>query len=449
MIRMRLSELAACLDCPEPGRDVTVDAIVSDSRRVDYGALFAALPGSQVDGHDFAATAVQMGAVALLVNRRLELDVPQLVVPDVLRAIGQLAGLLRQRLDPVVVGITGSNGKTTVKEMVASILRPAGKVLATRGNYNNELGLPLSLFELEPKHRFAVLEMGASKAGDIAYLAAIARPDVGLVTNIGPAHLGGFGSVEGVARAKGEIYAALPADGCAVINADESWRETWLKVNRAGRVITFGRAPDADVRVTGTEQQPRLETPTGSFDLGLALPGAHNRLNAAAATAVALALDIGLDAIRQGLEAVDPVPGRLNFIETDAGWTVIDDTYNANPASLYSALQVLSDMQGTAWLVLGDMKELGSDSPKMHREVGEAARAMGVARLFATGDMSMHTVDAFGEGAEHFASREELAASLRRLLRPGINCLVKGSRSMGMEQVVAAITRDTSMREAI
>jgi len=449
MIRMRLSEMAECLGCPAPGRDVTVDAIVADSRRVDYGTLFAALPGSQVDGHDFAGTAVQMGAVALLVNRRLELDVPQLVVPDVLRAMGQLAGLLRQRLDPVVVGITGSNGKTTVKEMIASILRPAGEVLATRGNYNNELGLPLSLFALQPKHRFAVLELGASKAGDIAYLAGIAQPDVGLITNIGPAHLGGFGSVEGVARAKGELYAALPADGCAVINADEPWREMWLKSNRAGRVMTFGSSPGCDVRAAGAEQQPRIETAAGGFDLRLALPGAHNRLNAAAATAAALALGIGLDDIRHGLEAVEPVPGRLNFIETDAGWTVIDDTYNANPASLYSALQVLSGMQGTPWLVLGDMKELGTDSPKMHREVGEAARAMGVSRLFATGDMSMHTVDAFGEGAEHFADREELAACLRRLLHPGINCLVKGSRSMGMEWVVEAITRDGEMKEAI
>jgi len=449
MIRMRLSEMADCLGCPAPGRDVTVDAIVADSRRVDYGTLFAALPGSQVDGHDFAGAAVQMGAVALLVSRRLQLDVPQLVVPDVLRAMGQLAALLRQRLDPAVVGITGSNGKTTVKEMIASILRPAGAVLATRGNYNNELGLPLSLFELQPKHRFAVLELGASKAGDIAYLAGIAQPDVGLITNIGPAHLGGFGSVEGVARAKGEIYAALPVDGCAVINADEPWQEAWRKVNRAGRVMTFGSQPGCDVRAAGTEQQPRIETAAGGFDLRLALPGAHNRLNAAAATAAALALGIELDAIRRGLEAVEPVPGRLNFIDTGAGWTVIDDTYNANPASLYSALQVLSGMQGTPWLVLGDMKELGTDSPKMHREVGEAARAMGVTRLFAIGDMSMHTVDAFGEGAEHFSDREELADCLRRLLRPGINCLVKGSRSMGMEWVVQAITRDTEMKEAI
>ena len=449
MIRMRLSELAAVLDCPVPQRDVTVDAIVSDSRRVDFGALFAALPGSQVDGHDFAPAAVQLGAVALLVNRRLDLDVPQLVVGDVLFALGRLAALLRQRLDPVVVGITGSNGKTTVKEMVASILRPAGAVLATRGNYNNELGVPLSLFELEPSHRFAVLELGASKPGDIAYLAEIARPDVGLITNIGPAHLGGFGSEEGVARAKGEIYAALPADGHAVINADEPWTGLWAGVNRAGHVLTFGSGPGCDVRVSGDEQQPVLQTPQGAFELRLALPGAHNRLNAAAATAVALALGIGLDEIRAGLEGVRAVPGRLNFIDTSMGWTVIDDTYNANPASLYSALQVLSGMQGTPWLVLGDMKELGTDSPKMHREVGDAARAMGVMRLFATGEMSVHAVDAFGEGGEHYASRDDLAASLRRQLRPGINCLVKGSRSMGMEAVVEAITRDAGMKEAI
>jgi UDP-N-acetylmuramoyl-tripeptide--D-alanyl-D-alanine ligase len=449
MIRIRLSELAAAVGCPAPVRDVTVDSIVTDSRRVDFGALFAALPGCQVDGHDFAPAAVQLGAVALLVSRRLELEVPQLVVGDVLRALGQLAALLRQRLDPVVVGITGSNGKTTVKEMVSGILRPMGPVLATQGNYNNELGLPLSLFGLEPRHRFAVLELGASKAGDIAYLAGIAAPDVGLITNIGPAHLGGFGTEEGVARAKGEIYSALPADGCAVINADEPWIEYWMQVNRAGRVLTFGSSPDCDVRVAGDERQPRIVTPQGEFELNLVLPGAHNRLNAAAATAVALSLGVDLDAIPRGLEAVQPVKGRLNFIENSAGWTVIDDTYNANPASLYSALQVLSGMQGTPWLVLGDMKELGTDSPKMHREVGENARAMGVKRLFATGEMSAFTVDAFGEGAEHFATREELAASLRRLLRPGVNCLVKGSRSMGMEAVVEAITRETDMREAI
>jgi UDP-N-acetylmuramoyl-tripeptide--D-alanyl-D-alanine ligase len=477
VIRLQLSEIAAALGCPapapqangragngQPAKEVVVDSIVTDSRKVDFGALFAALPGSQVDGHDFAPAAVKLGAVALLVERRLDLrderQVPQLVVDDVLRALGTLAALLRERLDPLVVGITGSNGKTTVKEMVASILRPQGPVLATRGNYNNELGVPLSLFELEPRHRYAVLELGASKAGDIAYLAGIVKPDVAVVTNVGPAHLGGFGSLEGVARAKGEIYAALGEDGCAVINADEPWTELWAGLNRARRVITFGtRAAEPgsksgpSVRLEGSEEAPRVVTPAGAFDYRPALPGRHNLLNALAATAVALALDpdltAGLDSIRRGLEAVKPVPGRLNFIETEGGWTVIDDTYNANPASLYSALQVLSDMQGTPWLVLGDMKELGSDSHKMHSEVGDAARAMGVARLFATGEMARYTVDAFGEGAEHFESREALAEAVRHSLRPGINCLVKGSRSMGMEAVVEAITRQIGAGDEI
>jgi UDP-N-acetylmuramoyl-tripeptide--D-alanyl-D-alanine ligase len=446
MIRLQLDELAAALGCPAPDQDVSVEAIVTDSRQVDYGSLFAALPGSQVDGHDFADAAVSLGAVALLVSRRLDLEVPQLVVDDVLAALGRLAALLRRRLDPLVVGITGSNGKTTVKEMVASILRAEGPVLATQGNYNNELGLPLSLFRLEPNHRFAVLELGASKLGDIAYLAGIAQPDVGLVTNIGPAHLGGFGSVEKVALAKGELYAALPADGWAIINADEPWVDVWRGLNAAGQVLTFGSTADCDVRLAGDPEQPRIDTPEGSFALELALPGRHNQLNAASAAAVALSLGIGLEGIRTGLAAVQAAPGRLNFIETEAGWTVIDDTYNANPASLYSALRVLSGMQGTAWLVMGDMKELGTESPKMHREVGDSARAMGVSRLFATGRMSEYTVDAFGSGAEHFETREELAAALLRSLRPGITCLVKGSRSMGMEAVVAAITGPSDER---
>lgn len=448
MIRLQLSELAAALGCPAPDHDVGVEAIVTDSRKVDYGSLFAALPGSQVDGHDFAGAAVRLGAVALLVNRRLDLEVPQLVVDDVLVALGSLAALLRQRLDPVVVGITGSNGKTTVKEMVASILRAEGRVLATQGNYNNELGLPLSIFRLEPSHRFAVLELGASKPGDIAYLAGIAQPDVGLVTNIGPAHLGGFGSVEKVALAKGELYAALPAEGWAIINADEPWVDLWQRNNRAKRVLTFGSKADCDVRLAGDPEQPRIVTPEGSFTPELSLPGRHNLFNAASAAAVALSLGIGLDRIRAGLAAVRAAPGRLNFIEAEAGWTVIDDTYNANPASLYWALQVLSGMQGTTWLVLGDMKELGMDSPKMHREVGDSARAMGVNRLFATGPMSEYTVDAFGSGAEHFETREELTAAVLRSLRPGITCLVKGSRSMGMEAVVAAITKPPDNGEA-
>jgi UDP-N-acetylmuramoyl-tripeptide--D-alanyl-D-alanine ligase len=347
-----------------------------------------------------------------------------------------------------VVGITGSNGKTTVKEMVASVLRLKAGVLATRGNYNNELGVPLTLFDLEQKHRFAVLEMGASKAGDIAYLAKIARPDLGLITNIGPAHLGGFGSEKGVALAKGEMYAALPSDGTAVINADEPWCGLWQDMNTTSKVMTFGREPGADIRLVEKEGVSLIQTPAGEFEPNLQLPGQHNRVNAAAATAVALALGSDLQEIREGLATVKPVPGRLNLLRTPSGWTVIDDTYNANPASLYSALQVLAGLQGTPWLVLGDMKELGEDSRKFHREVGEAARAMGVRRLFTLGDMSAETSEAFGRGARHFASHEALADELVGLLHVGVICLVKGSRSMGMEAIVQAVAGTAPMREA-
>ncbi|HET6564125.1 MAG TPA: UDP-N-acetylmuramoyl-tripeptide--D-alanyl-D-alanine ligase [Xanthomonadales bacterium] len=443
MMPLRLSEIRQVLGLSPDGADASIDSIVTDSRKVRYGSLFAALPGRTADGHDFVKTAVETGAVAVLVQRPVATAVPQLLVDDVLVALGRIAALLRQKVAPKVVGITGSNGKTTIKEMLASILRQNAEVLATEGNYNNELGVPLTLFRLEQKHRYAVLEMGASKGGDIAYLAGIARPDVGVISNIGPAHLEGFGSVEGVARAKGEMYQALPKDGCAVINGAEPFVELWRNSNSAGDVLTFGfdtnNNQDFDIHMPAGGSSPSVSTPLGHFNLQLALPGRHNQLNALAATAAAVALKVPVEQIAAGLQAVKPVPGRLNVLHADAGWLVIDDTYNANPASLYSALQVLAGMQGKAWLVLGDMKELGEDSRKLHAEVGDAARAMGVRRIFATGEMSQQTVDAFGAGAEHFADREQLIAALKSELRPGINCLVKGSRSMGMEQVVHAI----------
>jgi UDP-N-acetylmuramoyl-tripeptide--D-alanyl-D-alanine ligase len=448
MISMKLDELAEVLDCDVTASDVTIDRIVTDSRKVHYGSLFAALPGSQVHGHEFAESAEKLGAAALLVSKKLDLETPQLVVDDVLLALGKIARLVRDRVNPAVVAIIGSNGKTSVKEMMASILRQESEVLATQGNFNNELGLPLSLFELEQQHRYAVLEMGASKAGDIDYLCNIAQPDVGLITNVGPAHLQGFGDEKGVATAKGELYAALPPDGWAIINADEPWAEQWLETNTAGHVLTFGTQPHHDIHLGMRDGKPFLSTPNGEFEVALALPGKHNQVNAAAACAAALALDIPLDAIQRGLERMRPVPGRLNLIHSNQGWTVIDDTYNANPASLYSALQVLAGMQGTSWLVLGDMKELGNSSRKLHAEVGDAARLLGVSRVFATGEMTGFTVDAFGAGASHYSDMKALIRALRKELREGINCLVKGSRSMGMEAVVSAISPDQGMREA-
>jgi UDP-N-acetylmuramoyl-tripeptide--D-alanyl-D-alanine ligase len=244
------------------------------------------------------------------------------------------------------------------------------------------------------------------------------------------------------------MYASLPASGCAVINADEPWCGIWREMNQAGRTLTFGSSPESDVQLIEGDSGHTLRIADDEIVPRLALPGRHNLLNAAAAAAVALALNIEPSTIEQGLAAVRPVPGRLNLIRTESGWTVIDDTYNANPASLYSALQVLAQMQGTPWLVLGDMKELGEGSRKMHREVGEAAKAMGVGRLFTTGKLSVHTAEAFGEGAEHFEDRDELTQALLAQLRPGTICLVKGSRSMGMEAIVAAISSPPGLREA-
>jgi UDP-N-acetylmuramoyl-tripeptide--D-alanyl-D-alanine ligase len=448
MIELRLSEICAALGLPEREHDPTITSIVADSRRVEYGSLFAALPGNQVDGHDFARSATEMGALALLVERRLDIEIAQLVVEDVLLALGRIASLLRQKLNPLVIGITGSNGKTTVKEMLFSILQQQHGVLATEGNYNNELGVPLTLFRLAAEDQFAVLELGASKQGDIAYLAEIAQPDIGLITNIGPAHLEGFGNEQGVAQTKGELFGSLPAGGCAIFNGDQSWAELWKKLNTAANSLSFGENAENDVRLLTDAETSTIQTDSGEFELELKLPGKHNLINAAAATAAALALDIPLADIRRGLEAVKPVPGRLNLIRVETGWTVIDDTYNANPASLYSALQVLAGMQGTAWLVLGDMKELGENSRKLHAEVGDASRVLGVSRVFATGDLSELTVDAFGQGAQHFTDQAALVAALLAELRPGINCLVKGSRSMGMERIVNAITSPNSIQEA-
>ena len=440
MIKMSLIQAAALLECGSLYDNTVFTGITTDSRQVSPGMLFAALPGQNFDGHDYIEQAEKRGAVAALVSRQVETEIPVLEVTDVLDALGVLAADWRQSCPARVVGITGSNGKTTVKEMVASILRQEATVLATKGNFNNELGLPLTLFQLSKSHDYAVLEMGASNPGDIAYLARIAKPQIGIVNNIGPAHLQGFINEEGVARAKGEMFAALPADGVAIINAAEPWVDLWREMNKAGSIYYFNGDGEDHIRASHTDDGVMVNTPVGQFPLELPLPGQHNLANALAATAVCLALDIPIFQIKAGLEAVKPVPGRLSLVHAHSGWTVIDDTYNANPASLYAALQVLSNQDGEPWLVLGDMKELGSDSHKMHAELGDAARILGVKRLFALGDSSTATVEAFGDHAMHFNSRKDLIEALRTQLKPGVACLVKGSRSMGMEHVVSAIS---------
>jgi len=450
MISMKLTVAAELIGGRLIGQDQNFEAVCTDSRQITPSCLFAAIKGERVDGHDYAIQAISAGACAVLTERQLEDVESQLVVADVLLALGALARAWRQQINPTVVAITGSNGKTTVKEMVTEILAGSAPVLSSQGNFNNELGLPLTLFRLAAEHRYAVLELGASKAGDINYLAEICQPDVGLVNNAGPAHLQGFGSLDGVARAKGELLAALPESGNAVFNGDQQWASLWNSLNRAAIGIRFGEDPGHPVHGRRlADGMIEINTPGGSFQAHLPLPGQHNLMNALAATAVATVLEVPVPQIQAGLEAVSPVTGRLNRLVSQRGWIIIDDTYNANPASLYAGLLVLAEQSSEPWLVLGDMLELGGGSRKLHSEVGEAAAGLGVKRLYCVGELSQAAAETFGKDARHFSSKEDLIDGLLNDIHPGITCLVKGSRSMGMESVVTALLNSIPKLEAV
>jgi UDP-N-acetylmuramoyl-tripeptide--D-alanyl-D-alanine ligase len=344
----------------------------------------------------------------------------------------------------MVIGVTGSNGKTTVKELVRACLEKQAPTLATQGNLNNDIGMPLMLARIEDRHRFAVFEMGANHVGEIAYLTSLADPDVVVITNAAAAHLEGFGSLDGVARAKGEILQNAKRPEIAILNADDPYFDDWSSLVEDIRLLSFGLGPSADVHaddiVTGVEQsQFRLKLPGRSVTVRLPLPGIHNVRNACAAAAVAHALDIDTSQIKEALEGVSPVGGRLQPLRGTNGATLFDDSYNANPLSVNAAAEFLAQLSGESWLVLGDMKELGHDAPALHREVGEAARRSGIDRLFALGDLSRNTVEGFGEHARWFGSIDALVDELSGCLSNSVNVLVKGSRSMRMERVVDAL----------
>ncbi len=440
MMRFSLAQMAEFTGGRVVGADVEVHGMIHDARQAEPGNLFCALPGERHDGHEFLGQARDNGAAAALVKRENDDALPQLVVGDVREAMGRIARAWRDRLDVAVVGITGSNGKTTVKEMTAAILAAQGSTLATEGNYNNEIGVPLTLARLDPSHRFAVIEMGCNRPGDIAYLTGIARPDVGVVTNAGPAHLELLGSVEGVARTKGEMFQALPSDGTAVINADDDYAPLWREMAGQRRIISFGIGGAANVSGVLAGGLGLVNTPSGDFQFAPALPGRHNFSNALAATAAAAALDVPAADIAHALSRIKSLPGRLQIHRDPGGWQLVDDSYNANPASLRAALRVLAEMDGEErWLVLGDMAELGSDGERLHAEAGQAARDLGVNRLFTVGELARASADAFGDNACHFDSQRELIAVLLSELHDGVTCLIKGSRSMGMERVVEGV----------
>lgn len=429
------------------GADIDVGGVSIDTRKIKPGDLFVAIKGERVDGHDFVAQAAASGAAAALVTRKVNAPIAQIVVDDTELALGDLASAVRAQNNVQVVGITGSNGKTTVKTLVASILSRHGRTHVNAGNYNNELGLPLTLLAMPADTQYAVLEMGAGKPGDIAYLAAIARPDIGLVNTIAPAHLERMGSVEGVAETKGALYQALPADGVAVINADDAFASFFGGLAGTRRQLRFALDHKADIGADIVElgvdgSRFVLSTPVGDAEVDLPLPGRHNVGNALAAAAIALALNVPLDTIAAGLEQVPAIVGRLRAETMAAGWMLIDDSYNANPGSVGAAIDTLALAQGERWLVLGDMAELGPNARAMHAGIGERAKKQGIDRLFAVGPLSAAAVEAFGERGTHYTDKQALAKALNEQLHGGVTLLVKGSRSAGMEQVVAALRND-------
>ncbi|GAA5784536.1 UDP-N-acetylmuramoyl-tripeptide--D-alanyl-D-alanine ligase [Chitiniphilus shinanonensis] len=425
--------------------DTVFERVTTDSRDVRPGDLFVALKGDRFDGHDFVAGALAQGAVAALVQNAAGDAGPRIVVGDTLAALGRLGSYWRDKLDPVVVGITGSNGKTTVKEMTATVLAAhagADAVLATRGNLNNHIGVPLTLLALRPQHRYAVIEMGMNHFGEIDYLTRLARPDVALVNNAGAAHLEALGSVEGVARAKGEIFGGLPDDGVAIINADDAHAALWSTLANGHKQITFGTIA-AEIAAREVQQDAAgsrfiLDAPLDDAPVTLPVPGLHNVRNALAAAAVGYALGLEIADIAAALSAYHGVKGRLENKAAANGARVIDDTYNANPDSMKAAIDVLVTAPAPTLLVLGDIGEVGENAAALHAEVGAYARQHGVGALYTLGNEMRHASAAFGEG-RHFEQLEQLTAALRDAVTPGTTVLVKGSRFMRMERVVDAL----------
>ena len=426
------------------GADRAFNGVSTDTRTLREGELFVALQGPNFDGCDYVGQAHDKGAAGALVSRLVDEEIAQIAVEDARRALGDLGAAWRQQLSPIVVGITGSNGKTTLKELTAACLATAAPTLATQGNLNNDIGMPLMLTRIEDHHRFAVLEMGANHVGEIAYLTALAAPDIVAITNAGDAHLEGFGSRDGVARGKGEILCGETRPKVAILNADDRYFDYWSKLVEDTQLITFGIDANADVyarNIAAANGGSRfdLHLPGGEIEVTLALSGLHNVRNACAAAAIATAVGIDIADIRSGLESVQPVEGRLRRVAGIGGMTIYDDSYNANPVSVVAAAEFLAALPGDNLIVLGDMGELGEDAARLHAETGAKVRDAGISRLLATGELSRHTVEAFGEGASWHADVDDLVVRLKSELAEGMNVLVKGSRFMRMERVVDAL----------
>ena len=453
MIPITLSTLTQILAgrlVGEHSGNTTVHALSTDSRQIAADCMFVALKGERFDGHDFAATAVNNGAVALLVERELPFDIAQIIVPSAQHAMGMIGAYVRAQVNPVCAALTGSNGKTSVKEMLATILSEqqqsgTSQVLYTAGNFNNEIGVPLTLLRLTSDHQYGVFELGANHKGEIDYTSSLVKPDVALVNNIGSAHLEGFGSVEGIAHAKAEIFNHLSPNGTAVINSDDKFADFMRAAAKNYRQLSFGVEHAADVMAKTLSFDDAglysftIEYQHQAREVSLPLAGRHQVSNALAATTMALSLGLSLEACCLGLEKLQPVKGRM--VPKSLGRVLlIDDSYNANPSSVSAAIDWLTKIAGNRCLVLGDLGELGDNAPLLHTELGALAKSQGLNTLFSLGHLSANASQAFG--GEHFTALEELVKRLITYINqvPGkVTILVKGSRSAAMERVVEAL----------
>ncbi|WP_116368593.1 UDP-N-acetylmuramoyl-tripeptide--D-alanyl-D-alanine ligase [Parahaliea mediterranea] len=440
-----LAELCGPLAGQLLGDDARFSAVSTDSRKALDGQLFVALAGERFDGHDYLSVARDGGAAGALVSRRVDAALPLLLVDDTQRALGQLGACNRALFTKPLVAITGSSGKTTVKNLVNAVLSQRGNTLATEGNLNNEIGVPLTLLRLAPEHEFAVVEMGAAKAGDIAWLCELGKPDVAVLLNAMPAHLQGFGSVDEVAQAKGEIYDGLGGSGTAVINADSEYAGRWRKRAGSATVLDYGLQKSAAISANNISSRGTAgisfiaSTPAGDVPVALRLPGLHNVSNALAAIAVGLACELSLTEITAGLASVQPVPGRLAISRGRGGCTLIDDCYNANPGSVRAAIDLLADCEGRRTLLLGAMRELGAESEALHRQMGDYARQRGIDGFWGVGEELAPAVAAFGKGGRHFDDRAGAAAALANAFGSDDTVLVKGSRGAAMELLLAEL----------
>lgn len=445
---MHLEEAATALNGQLLGQDIYFSGITTDSRNVQPGDLFIALKGERFDGHQYVDVVMALGAVGVMVeSAEAAKNHPAVVVADTRIGLGQLGSYWRKKFDVTLAAVTGSNGKTTVKEMLAAILRRQvgtdDGVWATQGNLNNDIGVPLTLLKLRQQHRYAVIEMGMNHSGEIAYLTKLADPRVAMVNNAHAAHLEGLKTVESVALAKGEIFEGLGPQGIGVINADDPHALVWQNLAAPQKTLTFGLDRPADVsaefQLAVYGSRLTLHTPIGDINVQLNVPGMHNVRNALGAAAAAIAMGASKEAIATGLSAFAGVKGRLQRKPSRNGATLIDDTYNANPDSVKAAISVLGTSTDTKLLVFGDMGELGPSGPEFHRQIGVFAKEVGVDALFVLGKLSEHAVEGFGAGAEHFSSVENLIAAVEKRLAPDVIVLIKGSRFMQMERIVEAL----------